>query len=150
LTLKAISGTDRPDRRPKNDPAERLSTAPRAPKSLGQRATAIWRELSPVAVSLGTLRAADLAGFRLLCETLATAAEATETVATEGLTIETANGQRKHPCVAVMETARAQARTLLAEFGLTPKGRQGVDAAPATTVNEDNPYTNIRRLRGEL
>jgi hypothetical protein len=54
-TLKIISGTERPDRRPKRDYAARLSRAPSPPADLPERAACEWRRLAGVAVGLGTL-----------------------------------------------------------------------------------------------
>ena len=113
------------------DPAAPLAEAPEPPADLSARAAAEWRRLAPVAAALGTLTEADLRGFELLAETLATEAEARAVVEAEGCSVATAGGGRKtRPEVRVMETARAQAARLLAEFGLTPKGRRGLDPSP--------------------
>lgn len=114
-----------------HDPTARLDQAPDPPSHLGERAAAEWRRLGPVAVALGTLTEADLRGFELLAETLATEAAARAVVEAEGHAVPTAGGGRKpRPEVRVMETARAQAARLLAEFGLMPKGRRGLDPPP--------------------
>jgi len=140
--LKAIAGTARPDRGAKADPAARLVEAPKPPAHLSERAAVEWHRLAPAAVGLGTLSAADLRAFELLAETLATAEEARLTVAAEGYSTGTADGGRKpHPAVRVMETARAQAARLLDAFGLTPRGRQGVDPAPLPKA--DNPFARL-------
>ena len=113
------------------DPTARLDQAPDPPSHLGERAAAEWRRLAPVAAALGTLTEADLRGFELLCETLATEAEARAVIQAEGCATTTAGGGAKsRPEVRVMETARAQAARLLAEFGLMPKGRRGLDPPP--------------------
>ncbi len=110
------------------DPAAPLGEAPEAPAHLSARAAAEWRGLAPVAVALGTLTEADLRGFELLAETLATEAAARAVVEAEGCAVPTTSGGRKpRPEVRVMETARVHAARLLAEFGLTPKGRRGLD-----------------------
>jgi len=128
---KLIGGTTREDRRPKRDFAARLSRAPLPPARLSDRAAAEWRQLAPAVVALGTLTQADLRAFELLAVTLGTEMEAREVLQHEGMTVPTADGGRKpHPAVRVAETARAQAARLLADFGLTPRGRQSVDVAP--------------------
>ncbi len=82
-------------------------------------------------VGIGTLTGADLRAFEMLAETLATATDAAETLARDGMTCGTADGGLKtHPAVKVLETARSQAKALLGEFGLTPRARQGVDVKP--------------------
>ncbi len=48
-----------------------------------------------------------------------------------------------------METARVQAARLLADFGLTPKGRRGLDMAPSGGASADDPDDPLRgRLDG--
>ena len=103
--------------------------------------------MAPATVGLGTLTHADLRALELLADTLATAAEAQATVAQCGFTVPTADGGAKpHPAVRIMETARAQAKGLLADFGLTPRGRQGVDTKPAGKVEADVYAEFVSRL----
>ena len=110
------------------DLAAPLAEAPAPPADLSPRAAAEWRRLAPAAAALGTLAEADLRGFELLCETLATEAAARAAIEAEGYTVPTAgNGLKPRPEVGAMERARAQAARLLAEFGLTPRGRRGLD-----------------------
>ena len=129
---KALAGTARRDRLPKpTDPAAKLAEAPPPPDHLSGRARSEWMGLAPAAVGLGTLTGADLRALELLCEALAAEAEARAAGAREGLSVATAGGGRKpHPAVRIAEAARNQAHRLLSDFGLTPRGRQGVDATP--------------------
>jgi P27 family predicted phage terminase small subunit len=128
---KDLHHTARRDRQPKPAVFGRLLTVPRPPKHLSQRAATEWKRVAPALVAIGTLTGADLRALELLAETLATEAEARAILATEGLTAQTADGGSKsHPAVRIMETARGQAVRLLADFGLTPKGRQSVDIVP--------------------
>jgi len=93
-------------------------------------------------VLIGRLTGADLRALELLCETLASEGEARAVVAREGFTVPTADGgQKPHPAVRIMETARNQAHRLLADFGLTPKGRQAVDTTPPP--DPDNPFAEF-------
>jgi P27 family predicted phage terminase small subunit len=135
--LKLMRGTAREDRKPKRDFARRLYRAPLPPSHLSARAASEWRGLARAAVSLGTLTGADLRAFELLAVTLATESEARDVLAREGLTVPTAGGGRKaHPGLRTAETARAQAATLLAAFGLTPRGRQSVDVLPPSPAGD--------------
>jgi P27 family predicted phage terminase small subunit len=78
--------------------------------------------------------------LELLAEVLATEAELRELLKTEGTTILGAAGNSKaHPACKLLESTRNQAARLLADFGLTPKGRQGVDVYPARSAN---PFSN--------
>lgn len=115
----------------KGDPAQRLSKVPSAPKHLGEHARREWKRMAPVAVRLGTLTEADLRAFELLCEMLETEARARETLEFAGsYSVPTADGgQKPHPAVRIMETARNQAHRLLSDFGLTPRGRGQVSRA---------------------
>jgi P27 family predicted phage terminase small subunit len=117
-------------KRPKS-PADRLLKCPVPPTRLSKPAREEWLRLASVAHRLGTLTEADLRGFELLTETLATERTARETVAEAGMTVPTADGGMKpHPAVRIMETARNQAARLLESFGLNPKGRSTVETAP--------------------
>lgn len=137
---KLLRGTDRADRKPKRDFAVRLSRVPPPPAHLSERAQGEWKTVGKAAVGVGTLTQGDLRAFELLAVTLATEAEAREVIAAEGMTVSTGDGGRKpHPAVRMMETARAQASRLLADFGLTPKSRQSIDQAPQS---QDDKYMN--------
>lgn len=117
---------------------DRLTVAPRPPRSLSRAAAAEWRALAPVLVDTGVLTRADLRGLQLLAETLASASELAEVVRVEGTTITGSSGATKaHPALTAIATARAQAHRLLADFGLTPRARGGVDPAPDAGDDED-------------
>lgn len=108
-----------------------------APATAADAARHEWERLAPIVAELGTVSAADLRAFELLCCTLATAGEAEATVRQEGMTMPTGGGGvRSHPAVKVMEQARAQAARLLAEFGLTPRGRNYVSRAPVANPSD--------------
>lgn len=140
---KLINGSVRADRLPRPDNARRLDNVPRPPKHLSDLARAEWRKLAPVAHGLRTLTSADLRAFELLCETLASETQAPEAIAREGISAPTRDGGAKpHPGVKIMETARAQAHRLLDDFGLTPKGRQGVDTKPIRKPSAADAYLN--------
>jgi P27 family predicted phage terminase small subunit len=135
-TAKLARGTFRPDRKPKPTALDRLKTAPRAPATLSDRAKVEWGPLARACVELGVLTGADLRALELLAETLATEAELREILKTEGLTIAGAGENSKaHPACKLLESTRNQAARLLADFGLTPKGRLGVDVRPPSREN---------------
>ena len=135
-TEKHVRGTLRKDRAPKRTAADRLRIAPKAPDSLSEGAKSEWAPLARAVVELGVLTTADLRALALLAECLATESELRDTLEREGLTIAGAGGNRKaHPGAKLLETTRGQAMRLLADFGLTPRGRMGVDVRPLTTAN---------------
>ncbi|HDR9189141.1 TPA: phage terminase small subunit P27 family [Burkholderia cepacia] len=135
---KALSGTLRADRL-KGVAADQLTVAPPSPDGMSSRAAAEWDRVAPLVVSLGLLSASDLRALELLAETLATEAQLRETLDREGLTIATGTGGSKaHPALRALSDARAQASRLLDAFGLSPRGRQAIDAPPPLPV--ENPY----------
>ncbi|MGC1412833.1 MAG: P27 family phage terminase small subunit [Acetobacteraceae bacterium] len=128
--VKELAANDRPDRRV-SVPAGRLDVAPDPPANLSKSAATEWRELAPQAVWLGTLAGSDLRAFALLCETLATEGAARAILAVQGMTVRAGDGGCKsHPASRTLEAARSQAARLLAEFGLTPRGRAALDTEP--------------------
>ncbi|OMG74906.1 phage terminase small subunit P27 family [Burkholderia ubonensis] len=135
---KALAGTLRADRL-KGVASDQLDEAPPPPDGMSSRAAAEWKRVAPLVVSLGLLTASDLRALELLAETLATEAQLRETLDREGLTIATGSGGSKaHPALRALSDARAQATRLLDAFGLSPRGRQSIDAPPPSPV--ENPY----------
>ncbi|WP_080429495.1 phage terminase small subunit P27 family [Burkholderia ubonensis] len=145
---KALAATLRADRL-KGIAAEQLDTAPSPPNCLSSRAVVEWNRVAPLVVSLGLLTVSDLRAFELLTETLATEAQLRETLDREGLTIATGSGGSKaHPALRALSDARAQAARLLDAFGLSPRGRQAIDAPPPLPA--DNPYAAfVKPARGQ-
>ncbi|MDN7458178.1 MULTISPECIES: phage terminase small subunit P27 family [Burkholderia] len=146
--IKALAGTLRADRL-KGIAAEQLDIAPPPPAGMSSRAAAEWVRVAPLVVSLGLLSASDLRALELLAETLATEVRLRETLDREGLTIATGTGGSKaHPALRALSDARAQAARLLDAFGLSPRGRQAIDAPPP--VPADNPYAAfVKSTRGQ-
>jgi len=142
-TVKNLRGTVRIDRLPKPTALDRLRTAPQAPAHLSERARIEWKALAPVCCEMGTLTNADLRALELLCECLATESDLRETLKREGLTIPGAGANSKaHPATKLLESTRNQAVRLLCEFGLTPRGRLGVELAPALRANKVANHSN--------
>ena len=135
--LKIVSGTYRADRSASKSTSARLEKIPPAPRYLSAEARKQWKKLTPAVEGAGTMTASDLVAFELLASTLATAVEAEALIAKEGATIEGGSGGLKaHPALTMMATARAQATALLAQFGLTPRGRAAIAPAPAAKENK--------------
>lgn len=135
---KALSGTLRTDRL-KGIASKHLAVAPPPPAGMSSRAATEWVRVAPLVVSLGLLSESDLRALELLAETLATEAQLRETLDREGLTIATGTGGSKaHPALRALSDARAQAARLLDAFGLSPRGRQAIDAPPPLPA--ENPY----------
>lgn len=141
-TRKKLSGSFRADRATRRSHGDGLASAPPAPEHLTERARTEWDRLAPLIWEQQTLTASDLRGLELLCETLGTAQQAQETIATAGLTIAGDGGRiRAHPAIKILEAARSQATRLLIEYGLTPRARSHVE--PAMPATPDNPFAKI-------
>ncbi len=92
------------------------------------------------------------AGLSLSLEGLGTLteAEARAVIEAEGCAVAAAaSGLKPRPEVRVMETARVQAARLLADFGMTPKRRRGLDMAPSGGASADDPDDPLRGFLGE-
>lgn len=141
---KALRGTQRTDRTKAPSTHGRIEKAPQAPVRLSPLAKNEWQSLAPLLTDAGTLSGSDLRALELLCETLASASEFADIVRTEGATVPAAGGGTKgHPALQALATARSQARALLTDFGLTPRGRGGVDAAPE--LPGASPFAKFKR-----
>ena len=69
-----------------------------------------------------------------------TEAETRPAIEAKGCAVPAAgDGLKLRPEVRIMETARAQAARLLADLGLTPKGRRKLDMAPPRGASGGNP-----------
>ena len=107
---------------------------------MSKASRAEWRALAAVLVEAGTLTASDLRALELLADTLTSCAEFAAIIARDGVLITGPSGAPKaHPAVAGLGQARAQARQLLQDFGLTPAARGGVEAAPAPKSAKPDP-----------
>lgn len=157
---KRTRGTARPDRSIKSTAVDRFKEPPAPPQGLSDRAKQEWLELARVTTELGVLTSADLRALALLAETLATEGELREVLRREGLTILGANENSKaHPACRLMESTRNQAMRLLADFGLTPRGRLGVDIRPPAFANrfsmngaslEEKYFTGAKPWEGKV
>lgn len=145
IARKTVQGTLR-NRRKTAGAHTRLTRAPAPPERLSEAARDEWRRLAPLLVTAGTLTAADLRALELLADTLATAGEMAQVVRDQGSTIEVGSGTRKaHPALQALAQARAQAHRLLSDFGLTPRGRSAIDAAPEP--DHGKPLTGLAYFR---
>lgn len=140
--LKELRGTERADRQKPALAGDRL-TVPvlPAPDTASRGANEEWDDLIPLLVELGTICRADLRAFEQLCETLATQTAPQAVIETEGVLPKTGTGSFKtNPAMRSLETARNQAKVLHTGFGLTPKARSYVSAAPSPAGYD--PYSD--------
>lgn len=124
--LKKLQGTFRPDRVPPKEMAPPPGT-PARPEWLDEEAAAEWDRVVPQLVACGVLCDVDRASLANYCAAVSLAAQATREYQEDGLMIDGPNETKvKHPMIAVAKEARAQARLLGAEFGLTASSRSRI------------------------
>lgn len=127
---KILQDTNRPDRDRPNVYLAILHAAPDPPEYLSPTAETEWRRIAPEVVRVG-VTLADLRALALLCESLATESALRAVIDQEGTTIAAGSGGRKsHPALAALAQCRSQAHKLLSDFGLIPRGRISLPAAP--------------------
>lgn len=122
---KKLQGTYRKDRALRNEMPVVAGT-PVAPRWLDAEARAEWDRVVPALQSLGVLSVVDAGRLADYCTAHSLAIEATKIYQREGTVVDSPQGVKQHPAVAIAAQARAQARQLAADFGLTPSGRSRV------------------------
>ncbi len=133
--LKKLQGTYRPDRAARNEVTPQLGEPP-CPRSLTGEARAEWRRVAPELVRLQVLAIVDAGRLADYCRAHALAIKAAGKAAQQGEVIETERGPARNPWHVIAQEARAQARLLAQEFGLTPSSRSRVEAPPAEAADE--------------
>lgn len=133
---KKLEGTYRKDRAARNEMRPTLGEPP-VPKGLKGAALAEWRVVAPELARLGVLAIIDGGRLADYCRAHALAIRAAAKAEQEGEVVETYRGPVRSPWQAIAQEARAQARLLAAEFGLTPSSRSRVSTADATPRVDD-------------
>lgn len=124
--LKKLQGTYRPDRASRKELAPPPGT-PARPDWLDEYATTEWDRVVPQLAACGILCDVDGAALANYCAAVSLAVQATQAYQADGLMIDGPNEhQVKHPMIQVAKEARAQARLLGAECGLTPSSRSRI------------------------
>ena len=122
--------------------AVRLTVAPQPPTYLTDAAKAEWRRVAPACVELGVLTQTDLRALELLCSALAQEAELVAALSRDGPTVGGVGTTKANPAGRLLCETRAHALRLMSEFGLTPKGRNGLAVAPPP--KPANPFAEMR------
>ena len=142
--LKVMTGQDRADRKPKNEPVPVMvmKNMPDAPEHLDDYALAEWHHICGALFRCGILTEIDGRGLAMYCQAYGRwrkAEEAIQEIAKEdklngGLMIMTTNGNWvQNPMVGTANTAMRDAMKYAAEYGLTPSSRVrlGIEADKA-------------------
>jgi P27 family predicted phage terminase small subunit len=139
-----LRGTFRGDRHGGVEPKPAAPRkVPPAPKHLGDEARRIWKRLAKELLELELLTGVDLVALEGYCVTYERAIAAEAIVASEGRTVATAQGRKRHPELLTAEKARADLRRYDQEFGFTPSARARLRGAPAKKTPAANPFGQV-------
>lgn len=125
--IKKAQGTFHAHRSARNEVAPPPGCPP-MPTWLDAEGRAEWRRVVPQLQSLGILSEIDGSMLADYCAAHALAIKATKNYQRKGVTVKN-NGQvQRNPMIKVAQEARAQARLLAGEFGLSPSSRSRISA----------------------
>jgi P27 family predicted phage terminase small subunit len=113
-----------------SQPRDPLATLPKPPTWLSAAARKKWQSAGEQLVAAQLLTELDLDMLASYASTWASIVDAEKTIAKEGQTFAGDNGPRKHPCVAIVESARKDLKALAEQLGLTPLARQRIRCEP--------------------
>ena len=140
--LKAVQGTDRPDRENPNEPVA-SSALPVAPEYLSPRAVEKFDQLTAILDGMGIASRDNNDAMAMLAGLIIEIEEDTillESVGAFYMPSEESGIIRAHPAVARLSANRQRAQALLGEFGLTPAARSKVSAGKPKEVN---PFASL-------
>ena len=106
----------------KEHPLNSLQTYPDAPATISEAGRQEWQALIKPVVLVKHTREVDLRSFELLCELLADIRGLEAAIHADGYCVESSGGPKANPALRSLESARRQAVSLLARFGILPDG----------------------------
>ncbi len=120
--LKILRGN--PGHRPLKNEIQVEASTPEPPEHLSKVAKAEWKRITKELESIGLLSQIDMAALAAYCYAYGNWAEATESMKTTGLVIETKQGNLiQNPYLGVANRAIDIMMKCLVEFGMTPSSR---------------------------
>lgn len=128
--VKKLQGTHRKDRAARNE-LEAKPGVPAMPRWLDAEGKREWSRVVPQLEALGILSDVDGAMLADYCAAHALAVKATKAYQRQGTMVTQFGNRVKNPNVKIAQEARAQARLLAGEFGLSPSSRSRI-SAPGT------------------
>ena len=117
-----------PGKRKLNPGPDYRTKRPKCPENLTGEGRRLFRQLAPILYEKSLLTEATLPAFITLCEIGETMRLAKAAMLSDGLYLKGKRGVRANPAVGMFNTAAAQFRYYLTEFGLTPASLQKVPA----------------------
>ncbi|MGI8783378.1 MAG: phage terminase small subunit P27 family [Acidobacteriota bacterium] len=143
-TIHKLRGTYRKARHgPLEGAVPPVARIPRPPSSLGPTAAKEWRRVSKQLRKVQLLTESDFNALEAYCLTRARALEAEAVIATDGRTITTPQGARRHPELLTAERAWADCRKFEQAFAMTPAARRGMDLSTVPIGKKPNPFTDL-------
>lgn len=114
-----------------------MTTMPLPPSDLTDEALKEWKRVAPLLGIDRKVKEVDQQMLAMYCNAVAFAAEAAETVRSEGVVIDGYRGSKvKHPALQVFRDMTATASALAKPLGITPEGRGKLK------VEEQEPQTS--------
>jgi P27 family predicted phage terminase small subunit len=132
--LKVVKG-EREDRVNRSEPVPAGEVV--KPGRLAGEAERLWDELAPSLVRKGVLTAWDVPAFAEACRWWALYQDALGRVESEGLIVEGAKGERKHPAFQVARDAWDKFAQVAGKFGLTPSERSRLSVGEGSRDGRD-------------
>lgn len=136
--VKAMRGTLRPDREPKDEPKPAPSSAT-APPSLLAAERRVWNETAPILIANGLLTEADRETLARYCAAMVEWRNARRMIRKTGGPVIVVNGvQQRNQWVKLRDEAQKTLNEIAREFGMTPASRPKLGRA-ARGAGEDPP-----------
>jgi P27 family predicted phage terminase small subunit len=114
--------------------SDEIEYGPEPPDELPDDAVRYWRMFAPWLAKSGTLEEQDHQALVMLCVTLATWADAVETLRREGYVVMGQRGRMRNPAASAVTQSFDAALKLMGQLGLTPLARKRL-----AVVYEDGP-----------
>lgn len=152
--LKKIQGTERADRKVKNEWQPNEVVTFDAPTELNEWGTALWNDLMEEFRHVKLLTRVDYGSLLVCCNEYGTYMEADDLIKAQGLQVEVEiydkNGNvvgtktEKNPMIAVRNESMRNYYSMMKEFGLSPSARTKISAPKAT---ESDPIMDLLKTK---
>lgn len=120
---------------------------PNPPAYFSTKARAVWHELAPLLLNLGTLSTADGVALEALCNQIVYLRMAQESIDKDGIILQSKYGPVKNPAVNIADITLKQIRSLLGEFGLTPAARTRIQS---NNAEAESPFAILLAERKQI
>lgn len=143
---KALTGTLRKHRTPKNEPKPAVEE-PTCPAWLDAEAKREWRRVVPYLLRIGLLSQIDRSALAAYCQNFARWYRAEKLLEEHGLVMITPQGfEMQRPEVGIANGAMKQMHKFMVEFGMTPAARSRINVGTGEEKGED-PWDELARRR---